>query len=238
MQDHILVVDDDRQETSFLERFFRKNGYEATGVYTAGEMFDYLEKGTADLVVLDLILPDEDGLEAARKLQRNNDIPIIMLSARDEVFDKVVGLELGADDYVTKPYEPRELLARVRSVLRRYKRGNGELHDALPVIETGDIVIDFTAQRVSTRSPGKDLKLTHTEFELLQAIAVKRGDVVSRYDLVAQVYGENATVTDRAIDAHIVRLRRKLAGARGGVDLIATAHGAGYRFVMPANATN
>ena len=82
MQDHILVVDDDRQETSFLERFFRKNGYEATGVYTAGEMFDYLEKGTADLVVLDLILPDEDGLEAARKLQRNNDIPIIIVSLK------------------------------------------------------------------------------------------------------------------------------------------------------------
>lgn len=238
MQDHILVVDDDRQETSFLERFFRKNGYEATGVFTAGEMFDYLEKGTADLVVLDLILPDEDGLEAARKLQRTKDIPIIMLSARDEVFDKVVGLELGADDYVTKPYEPRELLARVRSVLRRYKRTDGPLNEVPATIETGDILIDFSAQRVSTRSSGKDLKLTHTEFELLHAIAAKRGDVVSRYELVEQVYGENATVTDRAIDAHIVRLRRKLSAARGGADLIATAHGAGYRFVMTASATN
>lgn len=235
MQDHILVVDDDRQETSFLERFFRKNGYEATGVFTAGEMFAFLEKHDANLVILDLILPDEDGLEAARKLQRTNDIPIIMLSARDEVFDKIVGLELGADDYVTKPYEPRELLARVRSVLRRYKRIDSAPMEANPVIETGDLRIDFSAQRVSTLSSDKDLKLTTAEFGLLSAIATKRGEVVSRYELVEAVYGENATVTDRAIDAHIVRLRRKLASARGGAELIATVHGAGYRIALSAD---
>src|SRR6056297_627667 len=119
VKEHILIVDDDRQVTSFLERFFTKNGYRATGVATSTAMFSALANDPADLVVLDLILPDEDGLDAARRLQQNNDVPIIMLSARNEMYDRIVGLELGADDYVTKPHEPRELLARVRSVLRR-----------------------------------------------------------------------------------------------------------------------
>ncbi|MEO1313804.1 MAG: response regulator, partial [Pseudomonadota bacterium] len=123
MQDHILIVDDDRQLTSFLERFFRKHGYKATTAGTASELFAAFERVPCDLVVLDLILPDEDGLEVAKRLRKITDVPIIMLTARDEVYDRIVGLELGADDYVTKPYEPRELLARVRSVLRRYEVG-------------------------------------------------------------------------------------------------------------------
>lgn len=230
MQEHILIVDDDRQETSFLERFFSKNGYRSTGVFTAHDMFTALDREKTDLIVLDLILPDQDGFEAAKRLQRETDVPIIMLSARNEVYDRVVGLELGADDYVTKPYEPRELLARVRSVLRRSKRSKAA---SVPrgVQRMGDLELDFDRRMARRVSDDHDLGLTHLEFSFLEAIFARGGDVVSRAVLVEELYGADATVSDRAIDAHVARLRRKLGALRSGGALIATAHGEGYRFV-------
>ncbi|MEM9578242.1 MAG: response regulator transcription factor [Pseudomonadota bacterium] len=233
MQEHILIVDDDRQETDFLERFFTKNGYRSTGVYTAAEMFKVLESERADLVVLDLILPDQDGFEAAKRLQNEADVPIIMLSARNETYDRVVGLEIGADDYVTKPYEPRELLARVRSVLRRCRKIKVERRaSGLRVL--GNLELDFDAQTARRRSDNLDLGLSHMEFSFVKALVAREGRVVSRADLVELLYGAEADVSDRAIDAHVARLRRKLSVASGGGALVATVHGEGYRFVTPA----
>lgn len=230
MQDHILIVDDDTQVTSFLERFFAKNGYRATGVSTAAEMFVALGREPVDLVVLDLILPDEDGLDAARRLQQSHDVPIIMLSARNEAYDRIVGLELGADDYVTKPYEPRELLARVRSVLRRHRRSsNSAAFPGSPGLRFGEIALNLvegTARRVAD---GANLNLTSTELALLRILAEAGGEMVSRNDILDSVYGNAAQITDRAIDTHIARLRRKLAPAPGGAELIVTVHGKGYR---------
>lgn len=232
MQQHILIVDDDQQVTSFLERFFRKNGYAATGVSSSAGLFEALEHMTPDLVVLDLILPDEDGLDAARRLQQQSDVPIIMLSARDELYDRIIGLEVGADDYVTKPYEPRELLARVRSVLRRMQKADRPVAGP-PTVDVnrcrfGGLEFDRLAQRAIRLSDGVNLNLTSTEAALLDVIVAGAGDVVSRNDILDRVYGNAAQITDRAIDAHIVRLRRKLAAA-SKENLITTVHGAGYR---------
>ncbi|MEM1078209.1 MAG: response regulator transcription factor [Pseudomonadota bacterium] len=241
MKDHIMIVDDDQQVTSFLMRFFAKHGYRATGVSTSAELFETLEHETADLIVLDLILPDEDGLDVARRLQQYWDIPIIMLSARDELYDRIIGLEVGADDYVTKPYEPRELLARVRSVLRRVHR-LGQGRDGLTLTDGqryrfGAVEFDLVALRATRAVDGRNLELTNTEATLLKVIVAGQGDVVSRAEILDQVYGNAAIITDRAIDAHIVRLRRKLALASPEEDLIVTVHGAGYRLaaaVLPA----
>jgi len=228
MKQHILIVDDDSQVTSFLERFFVKNGYRATGVATSAAMFEALAADPADLVVLDLILPDEDGLETARRLQQTSDVPIIMLTARDELYDRIVGLELGADDYVTKPYEPRELLARVRSVLRRRGRtaGPGPASTALVFDGITLNLVEGTARRTTD---GQNLRLTSTEFALLKALADAGGKVVSRDEIVDLVYGNAVQITDRAIDTHMVRLRRKLSEITTDHELIVTVHGKGYR---------
>jgi len=230
VKEHILIVDDDRQVTSFLERFFTKNGYRATGVATSTAMFSALANDPADLVVLDLILPDEDGLDAARRLQQNNDVPIIMLSARNEMYDRIVGLELGADDYVTKPYEPRELLARVRSVLRRReKHGLPPKPAGEALVRFGDLVVNTVEGTARRASDGHNLSLTSTEFALLKALADAAGEVVSRDDIVNLVYGNAVQITDRAIDTHMVRLRRKLSEITTDHELIVTVHGKGYR---------
>jgi len=230
VKEHILIVDDDRQVTSFLERFFSKNGYRATGVATSTAMFSALANDPADLVVLDLILPDEDGLDAARRLQQNNDVPIIMLSARNEMYDRIVGLELGADDYVTKPYEPRELLARVRSVLRRRaKYGAPPETESDGLLRFGDLVVNPVEGTARRASDGNNLNLTSTEFALLKTLADAGGKVVSRDEIVTLVYGNAVQITDRAIDTHMVRLRRKLSGIAADHELIVTVHGKGYR---------
>lgn len=230
MKEHILIVDDDSQVTSFLERFFAKNGYRATGVATSAAMFEALADDPADLVVLDLILPDEDGLDAARRLQQTSSVPIIMLSARNEMYDRIVGLELGADDYVTKPYEPRELLARVRSVLRRRaKYGASAETPADGLLRFGDLVLNPVEGTARRASDGHNLNLTSTEFALLKALADADGKVVSRDAIVSLVYGNAVQITDRAIDTHMVRLRRKLAGVSEDHALIVTVHGKGYR---------
>ncbi len=240
MQDHILIVDDDQQVTSTLSRFFVKHGYQASCVATAGAMFEALEDTDFDLIILDLILPDQDGLDAAKHLQKSHDLPIIMLSARNEAYDRIVGLELGADDYVTKPYDPRELLARVRSVLRRHRR-NGQdaaLRSAQAVL-LGGIELNMVETSARRHADGANLNITSIEFALLQTLVEAAGDVVTRNDILDRVYGNAAQITDRAIDTHIARLRRKLVPASGDHDIITTVHGKGYRLaVVPEPVSN
>jgi len=184
------------------------------------------------LLILDLVLPDEDGLEVARKLRKTTDIPIIMLTARDEVYDRIVGLELGADDYVTKPYEPRELLARVRTVLRRYSNpeaGDQPAQKNRRLLRFDDFEIDTVTTSVRRLSDQAVLDLTSTEFTLLRALAECGGEVLSREKILDAIYGNAVTITDRAIDAHIARLRKKLAAADARSDIIRTIHGVGYK---------
>jgi DNA-binding response OmpR family regulator len=229
MEEKILIVDDDPQVTSFLERFFKRHGYNSSTASAASELYQALENDTFDLIVLDLILPDEDGFEVAKRIRSERDTPIIMLTARDEVFDRVVGLELGADDYVTKPYEPRELLARVRSVMRRYKGDQrGEVSDS-HLLRFSDLEIDLVRSVVRHIPTDAELPLTSTEFALLHALASAQNEVLTREQILSSVYGNSVQITDRAIDAHVVRLRKKLGGAMGNDDLIRTVHGVGYK---------
>ena len=233
MADHILVVDDDRQLTSFLERFLAKQGFEVTSAGSATQMGLAMEHRRFDLMLLDVGLPDIDGFEVTRELRRSSRLPIILLTAREDVYDKIIGLELGADDYVSKPFEPRELLARIRSVLRR-ARGAGAPPDALPEVRAysfAGYVLDVPTRQL-TGPDQQPVPLTGMEFDLLRLLAEHAGTVVARDRIMAAVYGNSAHVTDRAIDAHVARLRKKIgagqAGGTGSESLIRTAHGTGY----------
>jgi len=228
MSESILIVDDDHQITEFLERFFSKHGYKAVSAGSATQMGLLMEHRTFNLVILDIGLPDIDGFQVIRELRRVSTIPIVLLTVRDEVYDKIIGLEIGADDYVAKPFEPRELLARIRSVLRR----SSDRH------QTGDIVsvqhATFTSfqldaeARTLTAPSGQPVPLTSTEYTLLVALVQRTGEVVRRDQLMDLLYSGSVHVTERAIDAHIARLRRKLCTAGGSSTLIKTVHGAGY----------
>lgn len=229
MTDSILLVDDDRQMTSFLDRFLTKQGYSVHSVGTATQMGLAMEHKDFDLVLLDVGLPDIDGFEVTRELRRSSRLPIILLTAREEVFDRIIGLELGADDYVSKPFEPRELLARIRSVLRRSK-GMSPSHDALPEIRCirfAGFTLDLPSRRLSGPA-NDDIDLTGMEFSLLKLLAGNSGQVISRDRIMQTIYGNTCNVTDRAIDSHVARLRKKLSRVDRAENLIRTVHGSGY----------
>jgi len=227
--EQILVVDDDRQMASFLDRFLSKQGFAVQTVGSANQMGLAMEHRAFDLVLLDVGLPDLDGFEVTRELRRSSRLPIILLTAREEVFDKIIGLELGADDYVSKPFEPRELLARMRSVLRRSK-APAAVHDALPerrCIRFLGFALDLP-RRLLAGPDNATVALTGMEFNLLRVLAENAGTVVSRDRIMQVIYGNAVTVTDRAIDAHVARLRKKIEAKDRHEPLIRTVHGAGY----------
>jgi DNA-binding response OmpR family regulator len=229
MVERILVVDDDRQMTSFLERFLAKQGFDVHSVGSATQMGLAMEHHEFDLVLLDVGLPDIDGFEVTRELRRSSRLPIILLTARDEVFDKIIGLEMGADDYVSKPFEPRELLARIRSVLRRSK-SKPETATALTevrCIRFMGFVLDLPRRHLGAPD-SSTVPLTSMEFILLRLLVEHAGSVVSRDRMMKSLYGNSIHTTDRAIDAHIARLRKKLGGHENPDELIRTVHGAGY----------
>jgi DNA-binding response OmpR family regulator len=202
-------------------------------VLTAGEGLKGLalaRRERPDLIVLDLMLPGMDGLDLCRELRRESTVPIIMLTARVEESDKLVGLELGADDYLTKPFSPRELVARVRTVLRR--AGGGQA--APEVIRAGPLTLDRARFRVT--APEGEVSLTPTEFEILAALAAQPGRVFSRAQLLTVARGVAFESYERAIDSHIRNLRRKLEPAEGEPRYILTVHGVGYKFADNVHA--
>ncbi len=221
MQHSILIVDDDQQLTSFLGRFFAKHGYQATTVGTAAQTFAALENGAFDLVILDLILPDEDGLEVAKTLRKTTGIPIIMLTARDDIYDRIVGLELGADDYVTKPFSPRELVARIRTILKRSQKAQ-----ASTSLTHGELSLDPRAHRCQINR--QEIALTAREQGILALLLQDPARIRSRAELISQIWGAGSQVSDRTLDSHLRNLRAKLEQA-GGNDLIETVHAVGIR---------
>lgn len=220
----ILVVDDEEDILELVSFNLEKEGYKVSCVDTGEKAVEAASKAP-DLIVLDLMLPGIDGLEVCRTLKndtKTNNIPIIMLTAKGEEIDIVTGLELGADDYITKPFSPRVLLARIKTVLRRKKKAALDKHD---VMKIDNMVIDPGKHKV--KIDGKTIELTFTEFNVLHILAKRRGWVFTRYQIVDAVKGEDYPVTDRSVDVQIVGLRKKL-GDYG--KYIETVRGIGYRF--------
>jgi DNA-binding response OmpR family regulator len=226
-QTKILIVDDDDDIRGLLTSFLAEEGYIATGVSDAASMDSAISRERPDLVVLDLMLPGEDGLSICRRLQSASSIPVIMLTARSAEVDRIVGLEIGADDYVTKPFSKRELLARIRSVLRR--GGRSELNPPKTVFRFNQYTIDINARRIWDRS-GRDIALTGAEFDLLACFVKSPQRVLSRDQLLDAVHGRNADPFDRSIDTLVSRLRKKMEVASDQDRLIATIRNHGYLF--------
>jgi two-component system, OmpR family, alkaline phosphatase synthesis response regulator PhoP len=220
----ILVVDDEPRIAEICRDYLQRAGF---GVTTAENGADALALARAkrpDLVVLDLGLPKMDGLDVTRALRQHSNVPIIMLTARVEESDKLVGLELGADDYLTKPFSPRELVARVRAVLRRVDRGP----DAGDVLRGGDVVLDVPRMRVTVG--GRPVDVTSTEFALLAALMRQPGRVFTRAQLLDAIHGDDGEAFDRAVDAHVKNLRRKIEANPHAPRHLLTVYGVGYRF--------
>ncbi len=226
----VLVVDDDAKTVELVKLYLNRDGYR---VLTAGDGVEALHlarEGHPDLIVLDLMLPGMDGLEVCRLIREESDIPIIMLTARTTDQDRLAGLELGADDYVTKPFSPRELAARVRAVLRRLPAERGPAK-----IERGELTVDFLKREVSLA--GRHINFTPAEFKLLAVLVKEPGRVFSRAQLIEKALGHDFEGFDRTIDVHILNLRRKLEPDPSHPKYIKTLYGAGYKFQEADNDT-
>lgn len=227
----ILVVDDDPQITSFLKRYLEKQGFTAICVATGSEMRETLASQKVDLCILDVGLPDADGFELTREIRTRSNLPIIVLSVRNETFDRVFGLEFGADDYVTKPFEPRELVARIRTVLRRTRMESLAQQSSLPghsLLQFGSWVMNLSERTLTHSETGKDAGLTSMEYDLLRVLAEQPRVVLNRDQLIDMARGESTIVGDRAIDVHIMRLRKKIETDSSQPRYIKTVHGIGY----------
>jgi two-component system phosphate regulon response regulator PhoB len=222
----ILIVDDEEDILELIKFNLKGEGYNILQAMTGEEAIKIAKQSGPDLMVLDLMLPGIDGLEVTRYLKNNDattDIPIVMLTAKGEESDIITGLELGANDYISKPFSPRELTARIRAILRRRQKNNADA--PVRVRQEGDMVIDRAKHRVSIE--GKIVELTLSEFELLSFLAEKKGWVFTRGQIVDAIHGENYAVTERSIDVIIVGLRKKLGSYSSCIE---TVRGVGYRF--------
>ncbi len=220
----ILVVDDDGHIREVVRYALEKAGYRVFEAKDGACALALVKEQPIDLVVLDVVMPEQDGLEVCRRLRADGQLPIVFLTSRDEELDRVLGLELGADDYVTKPFSPRELVARVKAVLRRSQ--GVQASDPAQVIERGKLRLDLD-RHICTWSD-KAVDLTVKEFGLLQALAGMPGKVYTRDELVDRAYGMGHAITDRTIDSHVRRIRKKLSDS-GADDPIETVYGLGYR---------
>jgi len=220
----ILVVDDEVRLVDVLKAYLERDGYRVVTAYDGKQALLQARREKPDLILLDLMLPEVDGLEVCRTLRKESDVPIIMLTARSEETDKLIGLELGADDYVTKPFSPREVVARVRAVLRRTQTVNT---GGPGIIAVGDLLID--RERHEVRRQDDVINLTPTEFDLLWTLASNKGRVLSRLQLMEKALGESYEGYERTIDAHIKNLRRKIEPDPAHPRYVQTVFGVGYK---------
>jgi len=231
--DHILIVDDDAEIRSLLSRYLQKNGLRATAAADGRAMWQALDKGMFDLIVLDLMLPGDDGLTLCRTLRAHSDIPIIMLTARGEETDRIVGLEMGADDYLPKPFSARELLARIKVILRRARSLPPNLRpEEEREIHFGDWVLD-TAHRHLVSPSGVVTPVGGAEYRLLRIFLAHPNRVLSRDQLVEMTQGKEADALDRSIDVQVSRLRRRLGDGSRDPGMIKTVRGEGYVLSVP-----
>ncbi len=224
MLSHVLIIDDDERLNTLLAEYLRRFNFAVTTATHPDAGLRALRSGAADILILDVMLPEMDGFALCRKVRESSRIPIIMLTARGEVTDRIVGLELGADDYLPKPFEPRELVARIQAVLRR-----GRPEEAPDVLRAGPVEVNWTTR--SARLHGAELELTGAELELLGLLVRNRGRVLSRERIMDETRGVDWDAYDRSIDVLVSRLRQKLGDDAKRPSFIRTVRGAGYTFI-------
>jgi DNA-binding response OmpR family regulator len=227
MTQRILIVDDEPSVTDLLAYNFRRAHYEVEVAADGAAALRLARENSPDLILLDLMLPEIDGLDVCRELRKTSDVPIIMITARGEEMDRVVGLELGADDYVPKPFSVRELLARVKAVLRRTHPQNGESAGSEIIYGPNDLVLDSDSRTAATGETPIDL--TRLEFDLLQHLVLNAGRVLTRERLLEEAWGYDYAGNTRAVDSAIKRLRAKLKACGTDADMIESVRGIGYR---------
>jgi two-component system response regulator BaeR len=220
MSGNILVVEDEPKLANLLADYLRASGFEPFCIANGTEVVPWVRARKPDLVLLDLMLPGRDGVEVCKDVRAFSRVPIIMVTARIEEIDRLLGLELGADDYICKPFSPREVIARVKAVLRRTFDGK--------TIQASGLVLD--EQRYKALLNGHDLELTAVEFKLLQFLVANAGRIYGRQQLMDRIYPDERIVSDRTIDSHIKKLRRKIESADPEAKLIHSVYGVGYKF--------
>ncbi len=224
----ILIIDDDKELCSLLGELLRADGFEVEAWHTGAGAAEHALASSPSLVILDVMLPDTNGFEILKQVRRTSQVPVILLTARGDDVDRIVGLEIGADDYVPKPFNPRELTARIQAVLRRAEpRPPGAEARTLSV---GDVALDPGARTVVRG--GQLVELTTVEFDLLQALLASAGEVVPREELTHSVLGRELAPFDRSIDMHISRVRRKLGERQDGLERIKAIRGVGYIYTV------
>ena len=225
MNEKILLVEDEKTLAKALKFNLEKEGFRVEVAFDGEEALNAMSGEEPDLVILDLMLPKIDGYEVCRSIRRSSDVPIIMLTARDEDIDKILGLELGADDYMTKPFNTRELLARIKAILRRTVQ---QAAAARSFIKVGDLQIDVIKRKVTVK--GREVTLTSREFNLLSLLASNPGKVYSREELLEEIWGDDYSGDVRTVDVHIRHLREKIEEFPAEPNIILTVWGAGYKF--------
>jgi two-component system response regulator ChvI len=229
MAQTIALVDDDRNILTSITMALEAEGYKVSTYADGDEALTGLTQTPVDLAVLDIKMPRMDGMELLGKLRKSSRMPVIFLTSKDDEIDEVLGLRMGADDYITKPFSQRLLIERIRAILRRAEAEQASLDgESDSIVRRGDLVIDPIRHMCSWR--GKEVTLTVTEFLILEALAQRPGHVKSRDQLMDAAYGENIYVDDRTIDSHIKRLRKKFRDADDGFSQIETLYGIGYRY--------
>jgi two-component system response regulator BaeR len=220
MTSRILIVEDEEKLAGLLRDYLTQEGFEVAMLHRGDQVEDWVRAHGTDLVLLDLMLPGRNGLDVCKALRSFADVSIIMVTARVDEIDRLLGLELGADDYICKPFSPREVVARVKAVLRRSKRG-----EAAP---DGGLALDDSGYKATLA--GKDLALTAVEFELLKVLVAHPGRIYTREQLMDLMYRDQRVVSDRTVDSHVKKIRKKIAGVLPDREIVHSVYGVGYKY--------
>jgi two-component system response regulator BaeR len=225
MGQHVLIVEDEVKLASLLKDYLVQSGFEVDMIHDGSEVEGWLAEHQTNLVLLDLMLPGKGGVEICKDIRKHSQLPVIMVTAKVDEIDRLLGLELGADDYICKPYSPREVVARSKAVLRRSE-------GAEKIADKG-LVLDIDTYKATIH--GKDLQLTAVEFQLLKVLSDQPGRIFSRSVLVDKIYSDGRVVSDRTIDSHIKKLRKKISAQLPDVELIHSLYAVGYKFEWQQN---
>src|SRR3954470_21429225 len=220
MAERILIVEDEEKLAGLLRDYLAQEGYEASVLHRGDQVEDWVQSHPTDLVLLDLMLPGKSGLDVCKSLRATTDVSIIIVTARVDEIDRLLGLELGADDYICKPFSPREVVARVKAVLRRVKRSDASQESGLTLDDSG----------YRATLSGKDLGLTAVEFELLKVLVSHPGRIYSREQLMDLMYRDQRVVSERTVDSHVKKIRRKIAAVAPDRDIVHSVYGVGYKY--------